>query len=81
MALPWQGWSASCSRIAAERTVEKHSAAIFTKLDLVASAAEHRRVLAVLAYLGVMTAGSYAQPDRQAATAAAVRSRSPDHPA
>jgi DNA-binding NarL/FixJ family response regulator len=34
------------------RAVEKHVANIFLKLDLPASAADHRRVLAVLRYLG-----------------------------
>lgn len=37
----------------AERTVEKHCTAIFTKLGLAASADDHRRVLAVLRYLNV----------------------------
>jgi len=36
-----------------ERAVEKHVANIFTKLDLPVSSADHRRVLAVLRYLGV----------------------------
>jgi len=36
-----------------ERAVEKHVASIFTKLDLPVSGADHRRVLAVLRYLGV----------------------------
>ena len=36
-----------------ERAVEKHVAGIFTKLDLPVSSADHRRVLAVLRYLGV----------------------------
>ncbi|HZP50562.1 response regulator transcription factor [Actinocrinis sp.] len=36
-----------------ERAVEKHVANIFTKLDLPVSAADHRRVLAVLRYLGL----------------------------
>ncbi len=35
-----------------ERAVEKHVANIFLKLDLPVSAADHRRVLAVLRYLG-----------------------------
>jgi DNA-binding NarL/FixJ family response regulator len=34
-----------------ERAVEKHIANIFTKLDLLPSAQDHRRVLAVLRYL------------------------------
>ena len=36
-----------------ERAVEKHVANIFTRLVLPVSAADHRRVLAVLRYLGV----------------------------
>jgi DNA-binding NarL/FixJ family response regulator len=36
-----------------ERSVEKHVANIFTKLVLPVSVADHRRVLAVLRYLGV----------------------------
>jgi DNA-binding NarL/FixJ family response regulator len=38
--------------IVTERAVEKHVANIFTKLDLPVSAADSRRVLAVLRYLG-----------------------------
>jgi DNA-binding NarL/FixJ family response regulator len=37
--------------VVTERAVEKHVANIFTKLDLTASQADHRRVLAVLRYL------------------------------
>ena len=36
-----------------ERTVETHVASIMTKLDLPVSAGEHRRVLAVLTWLGI----------------------------
>jgi DNA-binding NarL/FixJ family response regulator len=36
----------------AERSVEKHVTAIFTKLDLPQDRGDHRRVLAVLRYLG-----------------------------
>jgi DNA-binding NarL/FixJ family response regulator len=36
-----------------ERAVEKHVASIFTKLDLPVSGTDHRRVLAVLRYLGI----------------------------
>jgi DNA-binding NarL/FixJ family response regulator len=38
--------------VVTERTVEQHVTGIFTKLGLPASAEDHRRVLAVLAYLG-----------------------------
>ena len=37
------------------RSVEKHITAVFTKLDLPADTADHRRVLAVLRYLGDRT--------------------------
>jgi len=48
----------SNSRIASEivvteRTVEKHVTSIFTKLDLATDQDDHRRILAVLAYLQV----------------------------
>ena len=36
----------------AGRSVEKHVTAIFTKLDLAPASGDHRRVLAVLRYLG-----------------------------
>lgn len=38
--------------VVTERAVEKHVANIFLKLGLPVSAADHRRVLAVLRYLG-----------------------------
>ncbi|MDH6124580.1 DNA-binding NarL/FixJ family response regulator [Kitasatospora sp. GP82] len=38
--------------VVTERAVEKHVANIFLKLDLPVSSADHRRVLAVLRYLG-----------------------------
>lgn len=37
--------------VVSERAVEKHVTSIFSKLDLVAARDDHRRVLAVLAYL------------------------------
>src|SRR5688500_13346095 len=37
--------------VVTERAVEKHVTSIFTKLDLAPAAEDHRRVLAVLAYL------------------------------
>jgi DNA-binding NarL/FixJ family response regulator len=37
--------------VISEGAVEKHVASIFSKLDLPASPADHRRVLAVLRYL------------------------------
>ena len=37
--------------VVTERAVEKHVTSIFGKLDLAATAADHRRVLAVLAYI------------------------------
>ena len=39
------------SLVVTERAVEKHVTAIFTKLDLAPAPEDHRRVLAVLAYL------------------------------
>ena len=56
MALMAEGRSNSAiaeSLFVTERAVEKHVANIFTKLDLPVSSADHRRVLAVLRYLGV----------------------------
>ena len=38
--------------VVTERAVEKHVTSIFSKLDLGSSGQDHRRVLAVLAYLG-----------------------------
>ena len=44
---------AICERMfVTERAVEKHVTSIFSKLRLPASAEDHRRVLAVLTYLG-----------------------------
>jgi DNA-binding NarL/FixJ family response regulator len=37
--------------VVTERAVEKHVTSIFTKLDLTPASEDHRRVLAVLAYL------------------------------
>jgi DNA-binding NarL/FixJ family response regulator len=37
--------------VVTERAVEKHVTSIFSKLDLASSPGDHRRVLAVLAYL------------------------------
>jgi DNA-binding NarL/FixJ family response regulator len=37
--------------VVTERTIEKHTSSIFAKLDLAAGPDDHRRVLAVLAYL------------------------------
>ena len=37
--------------VVSERAVEKHVTAIFSKLDLPPAAEDHRRVLAVLAFL------------------------------
>ena len=38
--------------VVTERAVEKHVTSIFSKLDLPPTVEDHRRVLAVLAYLG-----------------------------
>jgi DNA-binding NarL/FixJ family response regulator len=38
--------------VVTERAVEKHVTSIFAKLRLPAASEDHRRVLAVLAYLG-----------------------------
>jgi DNA-binding NarL/FixJ family response regulator len=38
--------------VISEGAVEKHVANIFSKLDLTATSTDHRRVLAVLRYLG-----------------------------
>ena len=43
--------------VVSERTVEKHVNGIFAKLHLTERPDGHRRVLAVLAYLGVLGAG------------------------
>ena len=50
------------------RTVETHTSRIFTKLDLGADEASHRRVLAALAYLrGHLVADGRGRPDREPA--------------
>lgn len=41
------------------RTVEAHVSRIMTKLGLADNDVDHRRVLAVLAYLGCVTCGEY----------------------
>ena len=38
--------------VVSERAVEKHVTSIFAKLNLLLAAEDHRRVLAVLAFLG-----------------------------
>lgn len=45
------------------RTVETHVARIFRKLDLWPSDDDHRRVRAVLAYLGASPSSSASSPD------------------
>jgi DNA-binding NarL/FixJ family response regulator len=42
--------------VVSESAVAKHINSIFTKLDLPKADADHRRVLAVLRFLGVATA-------------------------
>ena len=54
MALMAEGRSNSAiaeKLVVTDHAVEKHVTAIFSKLDLPAAAQDHRRVLAVLAYL------------------------------
>jgi DNA-binding NarL/FixJ family response regulator len=43
--------------VVSESAVAKHINSIFTKLDLPKADADHRRVLAVLRFLGVAAAG------------------------
>jgi DNA-binding NarL/FixJ family response regulator len=43
----------AASMFVTERAVDKHVAGILTKLNLPVSSADHRRVPAVLAYLGL----------------------------
>jgi DNA-binding NarL/FixJ family response regulator len=55
MALMAEGRSNGAIAVAlviSERAVEKHVGSIFTKLGLTQSDTDHRRVLAVLRYLG-----------------------------
>ena len=42
----------AASLFVTEKAVEKHTSSIFTKLDLTPAAEDHRRVMAVLRYLG-----------------------------
>ena len=53
--------------VVSERAVEKHVTSIFGKLGLAAAAADHRRVLAVLAYLRALAAYLAGGPLRPAA--------------
>ena len=41
----------AATMVVSERAVEKHVTSILSKLDLTTSSSDHRRVLAVLAYL------------------------------
>jgi DNA-binding NarL/FixJ family response regulator len=50
------------SLIASERTVEAHVRRILMKLDIPQSDDSHRRVLAVLAQLSAVEAGTGTQP-------------------
>ena len=66
--------------VVTERAVEKHVTSIFSKLDLAPTVVDHRRVLAVLAYLRIARSlGLRLAPPRRRASRTHAR-RKTDHP-